>query len=124
MYREKGIKYYFINDRGTEESFLIITGEKSSKYICEYYNSEGEKLRESTINKHGVFCQRLRREEMKEFYIVWSPEGHTNPTRRYETKEAAKLACEYLINTKKSKEVYILKKVMKASILPEIRWED
>ncbi len=73
----------------------------------------GEHVRDSQIQKGGTFSKNLQAAspEVKDFYILWVDGGSTPVRRKYEHLEDAKDACNYLINDRGVKEVFIMKKV-------------
>lgn len=118
-----GRVYFFDNDRGTNEVCLKVTGESEMKYECEYFDDEGYPVRNSVFNKKGGFCRNLRSEPMRDFYIVWVEGGPCPVRRKYATIGEAKKACEYLVEQKGVKEVFIMKKVGVAKVPSRVKFE-
>jgi hypothetical protein len=128
MCLEVGSKYVFMNNRGTSCKFFEVLGSTPDSFKVQYYDRDWVCTRESTISKRGDFARRAKeiysvKRELKNFFIVWV-EGGPNPVRRkYENIAEAQKACNYLIDQKGVKEVYILKKVGKAFIPSRCKFE-
>lgn len=123
---KEGKFYKFTNTRGTEEEYLRIDTIHTVKATVTYLDSDGNYVRKGTINIDGDFAQSLqvtkKLEPPKEFYIVWNP-SRQGKRKMYRNLNEAKERAEEIIE-REEKEIFILKKVLRAYAPKNIKFEE